>query len=72
MNIQYVLFGVIVLLFIHFVCYFFNVDIFEIMEKQQPKKETHTKAMLCFFVASERTQSDRNALFGKKKCGKKQ
>ena len=39
MNIQYVLFGVIVLLFIHFVCYFFNVDIFEIMEKQQPKKE---------------------------------
>ena len=39
MNIQYVLFGVIVLLFIHFVCYLFNVDIFEIMEKQQPKKE---------------------------------
>lgn len=39
MNIQYVLFGVIILLFIHFVCYFFNIDIFEIMEKQQPKQE---------------------------------
>ena len=42
MNLKYLFWCVILFILVHFVCYFFNIDLFELFEKKQPVVVTPT------------------------------